>query len=410
MPTITGRNAFGGTSRSTELRGSWVLVDLCPWWCGPCLSSAAHQTEFIRYLRGAGIDLRMLAVVVEDSDNRPANRFDAERWAARFGLNSEIVLHCDGDATSPLRDLFTQFAAPTGATPGYPTYVLLDPAGVIRGYFTTSDLNVIQAALATLTRKQLSRTWPVGNEVRDRLPDSRVATVQVTGRLLSGATIDNSAELGENGDAEGADVYVGPLGRGLGPVLDSFDTAVFVRTGPLDPDTPITLSYRPATPPAGGRFVRVIGTSAELLLVPDDAFTAFGVDESRTVAVTGTVTETPDGVTLTVPSTRTLLGERTISFFAVRQLTGPLRWAMPYTLADELIDDVATRGFAPPDVVAITSDLRSVQTALAARNYTAAAAAGSSAAGRIAAAGAAFALLVDVQLLEQQLTAAAAGV
>jgi hypothetical protein len=419
MPVISGRNAFGGTSRSTELRGSWVLVDLCPWWCTPCLSSAQHQTEFIRYLRGAGINLRMLAVVVEDPGERPAERFDAERWAARFGLNSEIVLHCDGDAASPLRDLVRQFAAPTGATPGYPTYVLLDPAGVIRGYFTTSDLNVIQAALATLTRKQLTRTWEVGNPVTE--PNSLMGTVQVTGRSLSGATIDNSLELDSRGAAVGPDVSVFPFDF-YGPLLNSFGTGVLAYTSfdpetgavqPLqfDPDSPVTLTYRPVTPPAGVRFRRAIGTTAELLLVPDDAFAEFGaIDESKTLAATGTVSEAPDGWTLTVPATRSLLGERTFSFFAVRQRNSPLRWAMPYTLADELIEDVATRGFAPPDVVAITSDLRSVQTALGARNYAAAATAGRSAAGRVAAAGAALELLLDVQLLEQQLTAAAAGV
>lgn len=422
MPTIAGRNAFGGTSRSSELRGSWVLVDLCPWWCIPCRSSAEKQTEFVRYVRSAGIDLRILAVVVEDSGERPSDRFDAERWAARFGLTSEIVLHCDGDAASPLRGLVDRFAAPTGATPGYPTYVLLDPAGVIRGYFTTSDLNVIQAALATLTRKQLTRTWEIGDLVPDQLI-SLVGSVRVTGRSLAGATIDNTMELG-SGAAVGPEVSVFPFFDSYGPLLNSYGTGVLAFTSfdpetgavqllQFDPDTPVTLTYGPETPPAGSQYRRAIGTTAELLLVPDDAYGESGaidIDESKTLAVTGTVTEGPDGWTLTVPPTRSLLGERTFSFFAVRQRDWPLRWAMPYTLADELIEDVATRGFAPADTVAITSDLRSVQTALGARNYAAAATAGSSAAGRVAAAGAALELLLDVQLLEQQLIAAAAGI
>lgn len=218
MPTITGRNAFGGTSRSTELRGSWVLVDLCPWWCIPCRSSAEKQTEFVRYLRGAGIALRILAVVVEDSSERPASRF----------------------------------AAPTGATPGCPTYVLLDPAGVIRGYFTTGDL--VQDALASL-----------------------VGFVQVAGRSLAGATIDNTMELDGSGAATGPEVSVFPFLDSYGPLLNSCGTGVLAyssvdpETGAIqllqfDPDTPVTLTYRPETPPAGGQFRRAIGTTAELLL------------------------------------------------------------------------------------------------------------------------------------------------
>jgi len=142
--------------------GYWTMIDLCPWWCPPCVESAARHKAFRDYVNGQGIPFRILSVVVEDAPEDtppPSVRLDAEKWAVAFGLEKEFVLHDNGVANSPLRLLCSNFAFANSDSATYPTYLLVDPTGVIRSYHTGYSLDLLQDDLAGFTGQTLSADW-----------------------------------------------------------------------------------------------------------------------------------------------------------------------------------------------------------------------------------------------------------
>jgi cytochrome oxidase Cu insertion factor (SCO1/SenC/PrrC family) len=158
-----GPDQYGQTFKLSSLRGKWVLVDLCPWWCPPCIASARNHRAFQRYLAEQGVSLEVLSVVVDDqdeSDPKVSTILHAEQWAVAFGLERDRVLHCDGKPKSTLRQLVFSYAAANGNdSPAVPTYVLIDPEGVIQDYRSGYALDELQATIASLTGKTLDRAW-----------------------------------------------------------------------------------------------------------------------------------------------------------------------------------------------------------------------------------------------------------
>ena len=101
-----------------------------------------------------------------------------------FGLEREPVMHCNGDPNSRLRQLLAQYAAASGnAGPGYPTYVLVDPQGVIQDYRAGYALDEIQAKLVELTDASLTRDWAPGPAIPSYglLPAAGTATFSIGG-------------------------------------------------------------------------------------------------------------------------------------------------------------------------------------------------------------------------------------
>src|SRR5260221_9425453 len=103
----------------------------------------------------------MQPVIVEGpAAGQASNRLIAERWAVRYELEREALMHDNGDITSPLHQLVVSYAQANGTDPAYPSYVLVDPSGVIRGYYVGSDqLNNVQQTIATATAKPLNKDW-----------------------------------------------------------------------------------------------------------------------------------------------------------------------------------------------------------------------------------------------------------
>ncbi len=158
---VSGFDQYMKNRKLSDSFGSWVLLDLCPVWCQPCAYSAQWHRPFTEYVRGKGIPFRVQPMVVEaNSPGAPSTRRDAERWAVKFELEHETLMHANGDAKSPLLELVNKYAAANNnPEPAYPTYVLIDPKGIIRDYILGADMNAVQASLAALTGKTLDLDW-----------------------------------------------------------------------------------------------------------------------------------------------------------------------------------------------------------------------------------------------------------
>jgi hypothetical protein len=168
IPDLAGVDQYGVVRKLRDRNGRWRVLDVCAWWCAPCWDVAESHKEFSDYVNASGIAFEIVTVVTENSSEAVSTQRDAERWAERHHLDDDIVMHCDGNEGSPLRQIVAGLAAANGsATGGYPTYAILDPSGTICHYQVGADLNRLQAELARVTGTPLDRHWsgsgrPVG--------------------------------------------------------------------------------------------------------------------------------------------------------------------------------------------------------------------------------------------------------
>src|SRR5436189_191229 len=51
---ISGPDQYSRAAKLSGLLGSWVLVDLCPWWCVPCKEVAYETRAFTDAINGEG--------------------------------------------------------------------------------------------------------------------------------------------------------------------------------------------------------------------------------------------------------------------------------------------------------------------------------------------------------------------
>jgi hypothetical protein len=409
MPPVVGLDQYNLNRRLANYRGSWKLIDLCPWWCQPCRASATRHAEFGRYMRANGIPFRIFSVVVEDLSHAVSHRFDAERWAERFGLCNDTVLHCNGDPQSPLRNLVDQFASANGSgQPAYPTYALVDPLGVVRYYQEGADLNALQAQLAAFTGKTLTATWDLAD-----IPDtfvSLVATVvEATGNYDDGTPFNATVTFdGGGGDLRILDSTILPL--------DGFTSAIttaswaFPGVPDFAHDTPVTLTFTQTAPHLASPFTRVTSVAPGVAIAPDDAITfdaggVASVDTSNVLIFSPPISVGANGLTLNVPpfvdSTRKW---STIWFNDTATTPGPERWALSYSLTDTLITDVSASTLTSLVKTGVTTQLQAVRHTIGTRHFTSAAAHALRAEQQLALAGANLGLQADVSWLAAHLT------
>jgi hypothetical protein len=262
---------FGGYDQYMKPRkmsnnlGSWTLIDLCPVWCPPCNASARFQFGFTNYIRSQGIPFHMQPVVVETQNpGEPSTRLTAEQWAVRYELEREALMHDNGDPNSPLRQLFFQYAqANNNPTPGYPTYVLVDPNGVIRDYILGADLNAVQASLANLTGKTLNQDWTDESLIPAYAPQVDPNVGSASFKLWDGTAVVMPGPSGHienqycifdtSGDAVSIDLW-SKLGD---PVTASGGGPVRNPSKEFDLHSPITMTFKAVISPVPGSFRKI---------------------------------------------------------------------------------------------------------------------------------------------------------
>jgi hypothetical protein len=175
----------------------------------------------------------------------------------KYQLEREALLHDNGDANSPLRQLATQYGQANGnATPGYPTYVLIDPNGVIRDYILGADLNAVQASLANKTGKTLNQDWTDESLIPSYNPLTDLSVGSVSFKLWDGTAIS----LSGGGHLEDShciyDTSGGAILLDLWTKLGDPVTAGPVRDHSklIDLHSPIAMKFKATVDPAPGTY------------------------------------------------------------------------------------------------------------------------------------------------------------
>jgi hypothetical protein len=134
---------------------SWIWIDICAMWCGPCNWMAKKAKAFADNVTSQGLPLKTFSVITDDMSGSPSGQSAAAIWAQKYNLSP--VLHCGGLAGSVLRDLVSRYALADGSSsPGYPTSVLVDEKGIIRAYHLGMDLDGFQDIVALHSGRTLT--------------------------------------------------------------------------------------------------------------------------------------------------------------------------------------------------------------------------------------------------------------
>lgn len=120
-PVFTAARAFGGGAfSSVSLRGRWTVLDFWGIWCPDCLVDAPYVAALARAV-AQDPALGFLAVHVGDRTGRWPS---VAAYMSEKGIDYDVVVDPRGDSWR------------TFALQWVPTYLVLDPEGVIRGFRT----------------------------------------------------------------------------------------------------------------------------------------------------------------------------------------------------------------------------------------------------------------------------------
>jgi hypothetical protein len=420
LPPIVGLDQYNARQRLANYRRSWVLVDLCPLWCTACNQSATQHAAFRQYIRSRGIPFRIFSVVVEDVERKASQRLNAEQWAESYGLCGDIVLHCNGDANSPLRNLVDQFAAANGNnSPGYPSYALVDPGGVVRYYQDFADLNQLQAQLSALTGIALTQTWTLES------PPSHLATVATTmtikGQFSDSSPMNETIELTDSiYPVQGTNIGVLSLSNPATATagVSGFTNLIVADVArEFDPNTPIQLVFTQTSPPVAVPFTRVVNVGDTFAFAPDGAISGsgpFSVDTNQVVNADGVVERETNGVTFELESIAEAIASQASSdsptgntwsaiwFNETFSSPSPERWSMAYSLTETLMADVTASTIGAPSKV--LARLEKILRSLQKRHFSSAAHQAQVAADELGKAAADFAIQTDAAWLTSHLT------
>lgn len=134
-PDFTIPDTAGVATSLSRFRGRYVLLDFWAHWCGPCLR-AMPAVSALHHQYGQRV--AFLGVAAETAKDRPKWLRAIRQHRPAWPQLSELA----GDE-SPVLTAYNITA--------YPTYLLLDPSGVVVA--RTSDLTELQQALAALPSK-----------------------------------------------------------------------------------------------------------------------------------------------------------------------------------------------------------------------------------------------------------------
>lgn len=209
IPDLSGPDQYGATGRLRGRGREWTLIDVSALWCMPCLYSATQHRDFTEHLHAAGVDFRIVTVIVETHpwmhspppEDLTATADDADRWSSFFGLHHETIVHTDGDPDSPLRRLASDISAANGKRDLIPCYLLVDPSNTVRFHAAGFCLNEVQALIAEETGVDLDRTWTgyaTDWDYQGSYPAEGIGRADISFRTSDGVDIvETEMELGE---------------------------------------------------------------------------------------------------------------------------------------------------------------------------------------------------------------------
>jgi hypothetical protein len=139
LASIVAQNQDGVTQnvRDSLDNKSYLLVDVCAGWCGPCKNFAeATQAAITQLALVDGVSLKLVTLLMQggdQGDNLPSTQADAAFWKADHGL-TDPVFHAGGSASSALyrgAGFFLYDNDPQIPSGAFPTHLLVDPKGNI---------------------------------------------------------------------------------------------------------------------------------------------------------------------------------------------------------------------------------------------------------------------------------------
>ncbi len=131
-----------------SLRGKVALVNFWGTWCPPCLQEFPHMVELWDQYRGKS-DFAFISVssTFADREDVPAVREETAKFLQSRGTTMPTYIDADGITRQMLADTFGMQGF------SYPTTVVLDRSGIIRGSwigFDPSDQKQIEQLISTL--------------------------------------------------------------------------------------------------------------------------------------------------------------------------------------------------------------------------------------------------------------------
>lgn len=120
IPNFSAELVGGGTLTNATLRGKWSVIEFWGIWCPDCMADAPHVEAFSRAV-AADPGLQFFTVHV---DRRSGRWPSVAAYAQEKKITYPIAL-------DPDRALYRAFQLQW-----VPTYIVIDPQGVVRGYRT----------------------------------------------------------------------------------------------------------------------------------------------------------------------------------------------------------------------------------------------------------------------------------
>lgn len=120
MPAFTTERAGGGVFTSEELKGHWTVIEFWGVWCPDCMADAEHVAAFAR----AAEQDPALRFVTVHVDTRSGRWPSVQAYLSEKGVTYPVLM-------DPDRAIYKAFQMQW-----VPTYLVVDPQGVIRGFRT----------------------------------------------------------------------------------------------------------------------------------------------------------------------------------------------------------------------------------------------------------------------------------
>lgn len=303
-PDLVMKTAGGKVIKLSQLRGRNVVLDLSTIWCSFSEQAAADLPSAVSQLTAPGALKAPLSWITAELEGPVEGVAPTATALADFAITHEV-----GDSTAPVvsfgavgsdtyNTALSQNYKYGGANPGLPTFVALDPNGIIRGVFVGFTYNYtypqIFNALNAVPMSVPNRPAPYA----PLTPASTQLSATVNGTNATGTVTTTGATLipGTNLAAQ-IDPYV-PMAKDYASISTEtsiadptwFDLAVTPL--PLDPSATYSLALSGMTWASKAPFATMTATSAHVAFYindPTDPYNFPRLDTSFSITPGGTV-------------------------------------------------------------------------------------------------------------------------